>query len=136
MQPYMNPNYLNQYQMPMYQQPIPMQNNAGSGTRFVNSFSDIQISEIPMDGTYKLFAKQDMSEIQAKAWDSNGTIKTISFSPIKAIETEKADELPTIDLSLQFEPILAEIKALNDKIDKLSKNTNRSGKKEVVSDES
>lgn len=130
MQPYVNPNYFNQYPMQMIQQPTPqpMQN---LGIRQYNNQNEITVNEIPMDGSYKLFAKADMSEVVAKCWTPNGNIQTLEYSLKKPLETEKTDELPQIDLTSQFEPILAEIKALNDKIDKLNKPTR---KKEVAED--
>ena len=111
MQPYINPNYLNQYQMPMYQQ--------NQGTRFVNNFNEIQINEIPMDGKYALFAKSDMSEIQARAWNSNGTISVLEYSLKQAPKTETTENVPQEDRNAFIEPILAEIRALSERVDKL-----------------
>lgn len=116
MQPYMNPNYLNQYQMPMYQQ---------QGTRFVNSFNEIQVNEIPMDGKYALFAKNDMSEIQARAWNSNGTINILEYSLKQTQQAISTDNVPQEDKKDEYAPILGEIKALSEKIDKLMPQSSR-----------
>lgn len=111
----MNPNYFNQYQMPMYQQP----NNNNNQIRLVNNFSEIAVSEIPMDGSYRLFAKSDMTEVQARAWNNNGTINILEYSlknaPVPQ-QTENVAPEPQKDL---FEPILGEIRALSEKVDKL-----------------
>ena len=130
MQPYMNPNY---FQQPMYQQQNFQPNVIpNSGTRMVNDFNEIQVNEIPMDGSYKLFAKKDMSEVQARAWLSNGTIGTIQF---KAVPNDDSVNNQETDFNALFEPIMAEIRALSDKVDKLSRPTNTTAsksKKEVV----
>ena len=122
MQPYISPNYFNQFQPPVFQQPVPQNNN----TRLVNNFNEIQVNEIPMDGSYKLFAKSDMSEVQARAWNNNGTISIMEYSLKKPLEIEKANNVSTTDFKAEIQPILDEIKALNDKIDKI---TNVGGKK-------
>ena len=138
MQPYINPNYYNQYQMPMYQPqqnllPTQMSVTPNNGIRQYNNQNEIAVNEIPMDGSYKLFAKADMSEVVAKAWMPNGNIQTLEYSLKQPLENDKAEELPQIDLSLQFEPIMAEIKALSDKVDRMCKTRNR---KEVNENES
>ena len=131
MQPYVNPNYYSQYNYNPYQsmaqnqyQSTPIQ----SGTRYVNNFNEIQVNEIPMDGKYVLFAKNDLTEVQAKAWLPNGTINTIEYvlkQPISDNSDSNPNNVTQIDLSSQFEPIMAEIKALNEKIDKLGKPATR-----------
>lgn len=123
-----NPNYFNQYNYPYSQMQPVSQPMAQTGTRYVNNFNEIQVNEIPMDGKYVLFAKNDLSEVQAKAWLPNGTINTIEFAlkqPILDTLNDNANNVTTIDLTSQFEPIMAEIKALNDKIDKLVKPARR-----------
>ena len=130
----MNPNYFNQYQMPMYQpQNIQSTQPTNPGIRQYNNLNEIAVNEIPMDGSYKLFAKADMSEVVAKCWTPNGNIQTLEYCLKKPAEEEKTENVPQFDLSLQFEPILAEIRALNDKIDKLGRPTKR---KEVQDNES
>ena len=131
MQPMINPNYFSQYQpyQPNFQN---YSQNTNNMTRLVNDFSEIQVNEIPMDGSYKLFAKNDMSEVQARAWNSNGTISIMEYSLKQPCENLSTNNSPQIDLTSQFEPIMAEIKALNEKIDKLTKPTKR---KEVVTED-
>lgn len=132
MQPYVNPNYYSQYQpyQNNYQSLLPTQMSVAtqSGTRYVNNFNEIQVNEIPMDGKYVLFAKSDLTEVQAKAWLPNGTINTIEYvlkQPISDNSDSNPNNVTQIDLSSQFEPIMAEIKALNEKIDKLGKPATR-----------
>lgn len=131
MQPYVNPNYYSQYQpyQNNYQSMVGTQMSLPqSGTRYVNNFNEIQVNEIPMDGKYVLFAKSDLTEVQAKAWLPNGTINTIEYvlkQPISDNSDSNPNNVTQIDLSSQFEPIMAEIKALNEKIDKLGKPATR-----------
>lgn len=133
MQPYPTYQAYGNYQMPIQNQfQMQNQNIPTNLTRLVNNFNEIQVNEIPMDGSYKLFAKTDMSEVQARAWNSNGTITTLEYSLKQPLAEQNTDNVAQIDLSSQFEPILAEIKAINEKIDKLNKPNKR---KEVTDNE-
>ena len=124
---YQQPQYQQpQMQMPMYQQ---TQMNQPCMQSFVADFNQIKASDVPMDGKWVLFGKNDMSEVCAKAWTPQGTISTLEYSLKQPVSDEKVENVPQIDLSSQFVPIMAEIKALNTKIDKLnSKPTNSNAK--------
>lgn len=118
-------NYIPYQGMIPQQMPQQMPYNVPQpSTRYVNDFNEIQVNEIPMDGTYKLFAKKDMSEVQAKAWMPNGTISTINYvvdnKPMATNLSADPNTLSQNDLQSLYEPLMAEIKALNDKIDKLT----------------
>jgi len=117
MQPFINPNYYNQYP---YQQSYGNSGMQSNATRLVNNFNEIQVNEIPMDGTYKLFAKSDLSEVQAKAWMPNGTINTIEYSLKTAPTESNPQNVPQQDLDSLIQPLMDEIKALSDKVDKIN----------------
>ncbi len=80
-QQFQQPQIANQAQQ-TFQNSIPFNNQtANMSGRFVNDFSEIGVNEVPMDGKYALFAKNDLSEIVAKAWNANGQIVNIVFKP-------------------------------------------------------
>lgn len=112
MQPYVNPNYLNQYQPNNYLNPysnyglqnnnpylsnqyqpqaqVPVQAQSIIG-RVVNSFDDIVANDVPMDGRSAVFPKNDLSEIQIRQWSADGKIQVTTYKPIleqNGVQTE------------------------------------------------
>lgn len=96
------------YQQPM--QPVMPANTfqaRGINGRYINAIEEVTANEVPMDGTCGFFPVKDGSSIFVKAWDGNGSIKTIKFVPeIGAVE-EKKDP---------FQDILARLNALDEGI--------------------
>ncbi len=93
--PNYQPMYGNQYQnfQPPYQQNManaPMQAPqqqfqqmpTGISGKVVPSVENITANDVPMDGSVAFFPRQDMAEIYAKSWNSDGTIRTIVFKPV------------------------------------------------------
>lgn len=86
--PYMErTNYMQQYQQnlqPVQQQNVPVQTQQPMGItgRTVQSVEQITANEVPMDGSLAFFPRQDMSEIYAKQWNADGTIKTVIYRPV------------------------------------------------------
>nr|DAP73899.1 MAG TPA: hypothetical protein [Caudoviricetes sp.] len=79
------------YQMPQYQPIQPMQQPvqtpvqqapAGMVGRVVGSANEITANDVPMNGSFAFFPRQDMAEIYAKSWNADGTIRTIVFKPV------------------------------------------------------
>lgn len=103
-QPMMNytPNYGAYQYNPMasyqrYQQPEPTQGISG---RVVQAVETINPNEVPMDGSVAFFPKQDLTEIYAKSWNADGTIRTLTFKPALNGKTDILSgdtELTTID---------------------------------------
>lgn len=66
-------------------QQIPQQQNlqiqAGINGRMVAAVEQIAANDVPMDGSVAFFPKQDLTEIYAKQWSADGTIKTIVYKP-------------------------------------------------------
>lgn len=83
MQPYINPSYFQQA-APIapynYRVPAPEQVTGING-KYVMSADQVTPNDVPMDGRFAFFPKQDMSEIYGKCWQSDGTIKTLVFRP-------------------------------------------------------
>lgn len=107
MQPYINPYYLQQQQVPNYQQyysqyaqqnrmpeqqnfnqnigmaAVPYQQNQGIAGKMIADLNQITANEVPMDGSVAFFPKNDMSEIYAKSWNAeNGSIRTVTYKPV------------------------------------------------------
>lgn len=94
--PNYQPLYGNQYQnfQPPYQQNMiqaqpqmqaPQQQfqqmPTGINGKVVPSVENITANDVPMDGSVAFFPRQDMAEIYAKSWNSDGTIKTVVYKP-------------------------------------------------------
>ncbi len=94
--PTYQPMYGNQFQnfQPPYQQnlqPTQMsganiqqfqQMPTGINGKVVPGVENITANDVPMDGSVAFFPRQDMTEIYAKSWNSDGTIRTIVFKPV------------------------------------------------------
>lgn len=111
------------YQQPMMQQQVqPV--SVGLNGRIIDDVSTVGPNEVSMDGSVSLFPKRDMSEIYAKQWQSDGTIKTVRFVPFidetsnSTSNTEKAKNGAN-------EVIIARLDELGEKIDGLKVNFNK-----------
>ena len=97
MQPYLNPNYFNQYQ-PMQnpymdrmaqlqqyqqslQQPVSQAQMPAIG-KIVDSIDVVKATDIPMDGNAYYFPKADGTEVYCKQWLQNGTTRILTFKPV------------------------------------------------------
>lgn len=81
-------NYYPQQRQDPVQQPyqqvapqIQMANQFSLNGKIVPSMEVITANDVPMDGSVAIFPKQDMSEIYAKQWNADGTIRTVVFKP-------------------------------------------------------
>lgn len=160
MQPFPNPNYYAQYQqqfnpymqrmenLQQFQQAInqpqvatPMQmpsqqlNPLG---KIVESIDIVKVTDIPMDGNMYYFPKADGTEIYSKQFMPNGQTRILTFKPL--LDSEP-NNLSLEEEKSKFEPInnvlrdiQEDIKALTDKVDKISKPTTSRSKKEVADD--
>ena len=97
MQPYLNPNYFNQYnQMPnpymdrmaqlqqyqqSLQQPVSQAQMSAIG-KIVDSIDVVKATDIPMDGNAYYFPKADGTEVYCKQWLQNGTTRILTFKPV------------------------------------------------------
>ena len=96
MQPYLNPNYFNQYnqmqnpymdrmsQLQQYQQslqqPVSQAQMSAMG-KIVDSIDVVKATDIPMDGNSYYFPKADGTEVYCKQWLQNGTTRILTFKP-------------------------------------------------------
>lgn len=113
-QPFINPNYFNQYPQyqPMYQPapqmsqpymdrlsqlqaqaqqiqaaPMPTGNQFAPIGKVVESIDIVKATDIPMDGNAYYFPKADGSEIFSKRWMLNGTTQILSYKPVLEAQT-------------------------------------------------
>lgn len=113
----------NNYQprMPQYQQQIFQQQQIQpqiptlSG-RAVNDFNEVTANDVPMNGSIAIFPKADYSEIEARQWNSNGTISKIVFKPIQ-IDNPNNDA-PTEEKS-KYEEISKQLDGVFSRLDEL-----------------
>jgi hypothetical protein len=98
-----NPYYLQQNQQgyPQYYNPLAqVQNRAidyqqnmpntyqqnqivqGINGKIIAEMSQITANDVPMDGSVAFFPKQDLSEVYAKSWNADGTIRTVTYKPV------------------------------------------------------
>lgn len=83
--------YQQMQQQQRFQQPVeqPQQQMLqGINGKVVQVMENITANDVPMDGSVAFFPKQDMSEIYAKSWNADGTIKTVIFRPINEKATQ------------------------------------------------
>ena len=150
MQPYPNPNYYSQYQQPQFnpylqrmenlqqfQQTLQPTNQIPAIGKVVESMDIVKVTDIPMDGNVYYFPKADGTEIYTKQFGMDGKTRILTFKPIS---DENPNNLPLEVNQEQFtafndvlKGIQEDIKALSDKVDKISKPTR--SKKEMVEDE-
>ena len=150
MQPYPNPNYYSQYQQPQFnpylqrmenlqqfQQTLQPTNQIPAIGKVVESMDIVKVTDIPMDGNVYYFPKADGTEIYTKQFGMDGKTRILTFKPIS---DENPNNLPLEVNQEQFtafndvlKGIQDDIKALSDKVDKISKPTR--SKKEMVEDE-
>ena len=139
--PYMDRmNFLQNYQQNLQQPLVPTQMSGanqqampqqivGINGRIVQAVETINPNEVPMDGSVAFFPKQDLTEIYAKSWNADGTIRTLTFKPIL---NDKTDILSGDTEKLEFdlsekatEGIMAKLNELSEKIEQLSLGTQR-----------
>ena len=83
---------------------------------WVASPAEITPREVPMDGSVAFFPTKDYSKIYAKAWDQNGTIKTVEYVPI-AEEPATSPDIPALDkLQQKLESIEKMVRNLNSQL--------------------
>ena len=149
-QPFINPNYFTQYQQPQFnpylqrmenlqqfQQTLQPTNQIPAIGKVVESMDIVKVTDIPMDGNTYYFPKADGTEIYSKQFMSNGQTRILTFKPLledNPNTLSNNEEKTKIDtFALVLEGIQTDIKALNDKLDKISKPIK--AKKEVLEDE-
>lgn len=122
-----NQNYAQTLQQIPSQMPV---QNLGINGKIVPAVENITANDVPMDGSVAFFPKQDMSEIYAKSWNADGTIRTIVFKPVShdtvsnlSHDTEKlkfdlSDEC-TGAFMQKFDELFGKIEQIENRLDKI-----------------
>jgi len=108
--------------MPTPQQVQQMPSNLNG--KVVPTVENITANDVPMDGSVAFFPKQDMSEIYAKSWNSDGTIKTVIYKPFidNPNNLSQGEEKLKIGLSEDVtEAFMKRFDDIADRIEKLEK---------------
>ena len=130
-------------------QQIPQQQNlqiqAGINGRMVAAVEQIAANDVPMDGSVAFFPKQDLTEIYAKQWGADGSIKTVVYKPYTAPQdnqtvnsmanTENAkftlsDESTQLFLN-KFEELSEKIGQLEDRFEKSLETQRKTSKTQI-----
>lgn len=93
----------------------------GISGKVVPAVENITANDVPMDGSIAFFPRQDMSEIYAKSWNADGTIRTIVFKPVLDPDSEKGTNIPQTDLNVLYEDVRALRGKISERFDRLEK---------------
>lgn len=120
------------------QQYQPVQQQIGINGKIIQTVENITANDVPMDGSVAFFPKNDLSEIYAKKWNSDGTICTVLFKPILNNKSTETVENPEINSTEKLtKTVMERFDALEKRIDDfMNKSTqkqqvNRSKKEET-----
>lgn len=145
MQPYVNPYYLqqNQQSYPQYYNPLAQVQNRpidyqqnipnnyqqnqivqGINGKMISEINQITANDVPMDGSVAFFPKQDLSEVYAKSWNADGTIRTVTYKPVLDGEPKTAAESEKLKCDLSEESaqnIMNKFEEISDRLGQLEK---------------
>jgi len=78
--------WANMQRMPQQEQfqSISQPVQSGINGKIVSDINAIAANDVPMDGSVAIFPKNDLSEIYAKQWASDGKISTVVFKPVQS----------------------------------------------------
>lgn len=96
------------YQYP-YQQPYFQQPPRGISGRVVASLAEVNVNDVPNDGSFGWFPALDGSHVWAKRWRADGTIETLAFVPEAVPEPEPAKN-PNDEIIARLEAIEATLR--------------------------
>lgn len=81
---------------PQVQRPQTTSIPSGPSVRLITNESEINVSDIPMDGQVHLFMMNDYSKVIGKMWTAQGEIATTIFAPMTP-EPEKSTPASSVD---------------------------------------
>ena len=96
----------------LQQQPI----KAPLNGRIVDSTDNIVASDVPMDGSFAVFPRKDLSSIDVKYWTNEGKIATVIFKPAVEQQLDPQGSQSTFDRLNDLSTIVND---LSSKIDNL-----------------
>ena len=106
-----------QPQQPQQQfQQMPM----GISGRVVPNAEAIAANDVPMDGSVAFFPMQDMSQILAKSWNADGTIKTVIYKPFVETPSNLSTTNEKLNVGLSDDVTQAFMQRFDDIADRIS----------------
>lgn len=126
-QPYMGwQQYPNQPAVNNYTNPYAKSAQAiGLHGAIVSDMNQITADSVPMDGSIAVFPKQDLSEIYVKNWNSDGTIRTITFKPTPIESGGDAGVDDNLEQELKI--LSAKVHGLEERIKQLNRKPYKKG---------
>ena len=116
---------LQQFQQTLNPMPMQMQNQFPALGKIVESVDIVKVTDIPMDGNMYYFPKADGTEIYGKQFGMDGKTRILTFKPLLEDNPNNSpSEQEKINFGAFSEVLGAiqnDIKALNEKVDKISK---------------
>ena len=107
-----------QPQQPQQQfQQMPM----GISGRVVPNAEAIAANDVPMDGSVAFFPMQDMSQILAKSWNADGTIKTVIYKPFVENPSNLSTANEKLNVGLSDDVTRAFMQRFDDIADRISR---------------
>lgn len=107
-----------QPQQPQQQfQQMPM----GISGRVVPNAESIAANDVPMDGSVAFFPMQDMSQILAKSWNADGTIKTVIYKPFVETPSNLSTTNEKLNVGLSDDVAQAFMQRFDDIADRISR---------------
>lgn len=107
-----------QPQQPQQQfQQMPM----GISGRVVPNAEAIAANDVPMDGSVAFFPMQDMSQILAKSWNADGTIKTVIYKPFVETPSNLSTANEKFNVELSDDVTQAFMQRFDDIADRISR---------------
>ena len=107
-----------QPQQPQQQfQQMPM----GISGRVVPNAEAIAANDVPMDGSVAFFPMQDMSQILAKSWNADGTIKTVIYKPFVETPSNLSTTNEKLNVGLSDDVTQAFMQRFDDIADRISR---------------
>lgn len=99
--------YQNPYQQPVYQ-PAYQQPRGTITGRVVSSVDEVQVSEVPTDGTMALFPSADGTCVYGKRWTQDGSIATVRYVQ----EKTEVKQDPMEVMSQKLDSIMATLEGM------------------------
>ena len=91
--------------------------------KMVSNFNEITANDVPMNGNYATFVKSDMSEIQLRRWNANGTIDTASYKPFKEPLVPQMVNVSAEENKLDLEPIYARLEGIENALARIEQSS-------------
>ncbi len=108
-------NWLNNQQSVGFTQPSTQQQRFVLPGHLVNDISEVQINEVPMDGSYNVFPLRDLSAIYLKFWDNDGRFKTRRYVLVDDTQSQNVEN----QNQTQMDEVMSKITSLESMVKKI-----------------